>query len=93
MNILIYLICILFALAIFAGAFYLAKHILQISMRNDLLESNYKLAEEHISKQDEHITQLTQEIEHAQREAELNGERITPRRSWASDPLNGDERR
>jgi predicted Holliday junction resolvase-like endonuclease len=86
--VLITLICILLALAIFAGAFYLAKYVLQISMRNDLLEANYKLAEEHIGKQDEHIAQLNQEVEHMQHEAQLNGERIEPRRTWANDPLN-----
>jgi uncharacterized membrane protein YciS (DUF1049 family) len=89
MTILIYLICILLALAIFAGAFYMAKFILRVTMRNELLETNYKLAEEHIAKLEERISYLDHEVQQMQYEAQLNGERIERPRAWnASDPLN-----
>jgi hypothetical protein len=93
MNYLITLICIFIALAIFAGAFYLAKFVIAIKMRNDLLEENYKLAAEHIEKQEEQIMQLTQEVTYMRHEAEISGERIPAARSWnPSDPLNSRER-
>lgn len=93
MNYLISFICILIALAIFAGAFYLAKFVIRLTMRNELLEDNYKLAAEHIAKQEEHITYLTNEVEHMQREAVLGGERIERKRAWEpKDILNVSER-
>jgi hypothetical protein len=94
MPYLITFICFLIAFAIFAGAFYLAKFVLRVTMRNELLETNYKLAEEHIGKQEEQITHLTQEVQHMQYEAQLNGEHTPRTRSWnASDPLNSEARR
>jgi hypothetical protein len=94
MIILIYLLCLLIALAIFAGAFYLAKFVIRLTMRNELLEENYKLAAEHIAKQEEHIAYLSQEVEHMQHEAKLNGERVERKRSWEpKDMLNVAERR
>jgi hypothetical protein len=93
MTYLITFICILIALAIFAGAFYLAKFVIRITMRNDLLEENYKLAAEHVEKQEEQIMQLTQEVTYMRHEAEINGERTPTARSWnPSDPLNSRER-
>jgi hypothetical protein len=94
MTYLITFICIFLALAIFAGSFYLAKFVIRITMRNELLEENYKLATEHIEKQEEQIMQLTQEVTYMRHEAEINGERMPAARSWnPSDPLNSSERR
>jgi ABC-type uncharacterized transport system fused permease/ATPase subunit len=93
MTYLITFICILIALAIFAGAFYLAKFVIRLTMRNELLEENYKLAAEHIAKQEEHIAYLTNENEHMTHEAKLNGERTPKVRSWEpKDMLNVSER-
>lgn len=94
MNYVITFICILIALAIFAGAFYLAKFVICLTMRNELLEENYKLATDHIAKQEEHIAYLSQEVEHMQHETKLNGERVERKRSWEpKDMLNVAERR
>lgn len=93
MTYIITFICFLIALAIFAGAFYMARHHTRLEMRNDLLEENYKLATEHIGKQEEKINYLEQEVQHMQREAQLNGERTPQARIWnASDPLNSADR-
>jgi hypothetical protein len=91
---LITFICILIALAIFAGAFYLSKYVVNTQMRKDVLEENYKLAADHIAKQEEHITYLTQEVETMTHEATLNGERVPRQRTWEpTDILNTAERR
>jgi hypothetical protein len=94
MTYLITFLCILIALAIFAGAFYLSKFVIRITMRNELLEENYKLAAEHIEKQEEQIMQLTQEVTYMRHETEIRRERVPVARSFnPSDPLNSSERR
>lgn len=62
-------------------------------MRNELLEENYKLAEEHIKNQEEKIVYLTSESDYLRSDLEKAGQRVTRTSSWKpSDPLNMGER-
>lgn len=93
MIILITLICILLALAIFAGAFYLAEYVVKKQHRVHVLEDSYKDATEHIASLEREILGLNQQIEHMQYEAQLNGQRMDRPRVWnPSDPLNSEQR-
>lgn len=93
MIILIALICIALALAIFAGAFYLAEYVVKKQHRVHVLEDSYKDATEHIASLEREISGLNQQIEHMQYEAQLNGQRMDRPRSWnPRDPLNSEQR-
>ena len=82
MTTLITLICVILALAIFAGAFYLAKYTVSLQHRVNVLEDSYTAANEHIQKQEELITQLTQQIDMMERENKLTAERPERSRAW-----------
>lgn len=90
LNVLISLICIAIALAIFAGAFYLSKYVVSLLHRVHVLEDSYTQATEHITEQDKQIALLQQEIDHMRREeAYAASERGTRPRAWnPNDPLN-----
>jgi Na+(H+)/acetate symporter ActP len=75
-------ICLLIALALFAGAFYLAKHVIALQHRVHVLEDTYTAATEHIAKQEEVITQLTQQIEMMERENMLASHRAEKPKAW-----------
>lgn len=93
MTILITLICILIALAIFAGAFYLAEYVVKKQHRVHVLEDTYKEATDHIASLEREILGLNQQIEHMQYEAQINGQRMDRPRSWnPRDPLNSKDR-
>jgi hypothetical protein len=79
---LITFICILIALALFAGAFYLAKYVIGLQHRTNVLEDTYTAAEQHIQKQEEVIAQLTQQIDMMERENVLASSRVDRPRSW-----------
>lgn len=93
MTILITLICILLALATFAGAFYLAEYVVKKQHRVHVLEDSYKDAIEHITSLEREVLGLNQQIEQIQYEAQLNGQRMDRPRSWnPRDPLNSADR-
>lgn len=93
MPYLITFICIIIALALFAGAFYLAKYVISIQHRVNVLEDTYTAATEHISKQDEYISQLNQQIEMMERENQLASNRVDRPRAWnPRDIMNVGER-
>lgn len=79
---LITFICILIALAIFAGAFYLAKYVIGLQHRTNVLEDTYTAAEQHIKQQEDVITQLTQQIDMMERENVMASSRVEKQRSW-----------
>lgn len=79
---LITFICLLIALALFAGAFYLAKQHIALLHRVHVLEDTYAAATEHIAKQEEVITQLGQQIEMMEREDILARERPERPKAW-----------
>lgn len=86
---LITLICCLIALALFAGAFYLAQYVVSLKHRVNVLEDSYAQATEHIQKQEEVILQMQQEIDYTKREVQHNSQRSDRPRAWnPADPLN-----
>jgi predicted PurR-regulated permease PerM len=90
---LITFICILIALALFAGAFYLAKYVISLQHRVNVLEDTYTAAEQHIQKQEEVIAQLTQQIDMMERENVLASKRVDKPRAWKPrDIMNVGER-
>ena len=92
-DVLIVLICILISAALFAGAYYLAKHVVSKEHRVNVLEDTYTAATEHIQKQEETIMQLTQQIEMMERENRLASEQPTRNRAWnPRDIMNVQER-
>lgn len=82
MTALITLICVLIALALFAGAFYLSKHVVTLQHRVNVLEDSYTQATDHIQKQEEVILQLNQQSEMMERENRIANERTDRPRSW-----------
>ncbi len=89
MTYLITLICILIALALFAGAFYLSKYVVDTKYHLNKLENDYKAAVEHISKQEDHINQLVQTIEYMENESKAASARQERNRTWnPQDPLS-----
>lgn len=89
---LITLICISLSLAIFAGAFYLAKYVIATQHRVHVLEDTYREATEHIQEQEKNIILLQQEIDLLRRSAEIHEHRERPRTWNPSDPFNTGER-
>jgi hypothetical protein len=90
---LITFICLLIALALFAGAFYLAKYVVGLQHRNNVLEDSYKEATDYIKLQEEHIITLKQEIDFMRRTEEAQSTRTEPQRTWnPGDPLNSGRR-
>lgn len=91
---LITIICICLALALFAGAFYMAKYVVNLQHRVNVLEDSYKEAEEHIMEQEKQIVMYQQEMDYMRREAEVQQARNGRNRIWhPDDPLNINERR
>lgn len=92
-GVLIVLICILITAALFAGAYYLAKHVVGKEHRVNVLEDTYTAATEHIQKQEEIILQLTNQIEMMERENRLGNEQTPRNRAWnPRDIMNVQER-
>lgn len=93
MTALITILCILLCLGILAGAFYLAKHVVERQHRANVLEDSYKEAVDHIASLEREIVGLNQQIEHMQYEAQQMGQRLDRPRRWnPSDPLNSADR-
>lgn len=93
MTALITLLCILISLGILAGAFYLAKYVVEKQHRANVLEDSYKEAVDHIASLEREITGLNQQIEHMQYEAQQMGQRLDRPRRWdPGDPLNSQPR-
>lgn len=93
LTILLTLICIVLALAIFAGAFYLAKYVVSIQHRVAVLEDSYKEATEYIEEKEKQIIQLQQELDFVRRDVVMAEQRNHRFRAWdPSDPLNAGER-
>lgn len=90
---LITLTCILIALAILAGAFFLSKYVVEKQHRVNVLEDAYKEASEHIQSLEREIDGLNQQIEQMQYEVQLNSQRLERPRSWnPSDIMNSQPR-
>lgn len=92
MIVLITLLCVLLSLILFAGAFYLAKHVVSLQHRVHVLEDSYKEATEHIAQQEEHIITLKQELDFIRRTEEVQHQRERPRTWNPGDPLNSNSR-
>lgn len=78
---LITFICMLIALALFAGAFYLARHVVSLQHRTHVLEDGYKEATDYIKQQEEAIITLKQELDFIRRTEEEQTKQTRPR-SW-----------
>ena len=90
---LITFICTLIALAIFYGAFYLAKQHIALQHRVNVLEDTYKEATEYIASQEEAMLLLKQELDFIRRTEESQSARNEPRRSWnPGDLMNSGSR-
>ena len=81
MTILIYFICFLIALVIFAGAFYAAHYIVQLRHNRDLLIKDVEEAKMVISMLEERIEQLEFERTDNMRQFEQKVN-DTPRSNW-----------
>ena len=91
---LITLLCCLLCLSILYGGYYLAKHVVEKNHRVSVLEDAYKEATEHIGALEREVLGLTQQLEHAMYEAQLNEQRGTPSRAWnPRDILNSTQGR
>lgn len=86
---LITFICLLIALAIFAGAFYLAKYVVSLQHRVNVLEDSYSDATEHIKQQEETIVILRQELDFSRRTVDEINSRHRPR-TWNGDVMMTD---
>jgi peptidoglycan hydrolase CwlO-like protein len=86
------LISVSISLGILAGAFFLAKYVVEKQHRANVLEDSYKEAVEHIASLEREITGLNQQIEQLMYEAQQNGERLDRPRRWDPNPLNGQAR-
>lgn len=84
---LIIFICIFIALALFAGAFYMAKYVVTIQHRVNVLEDSFKEAEEHIIEQEKQIVMYQQEMDFMRRDAEQQQLRDNRTRPWDPDNL------
>lgn len=90
---LITFICLLIALALFAGAFYLAKYVVSLQHRVNILEDSYKAAAEYIKQQEEMVITLKQELDFIRRTEEEQSNRGQRPRAWnPGDPLNSGSR-
>lgn len=90
---LIALLCVLTSVTILYGGFYLAKHVVERQHRASVLEDSYREATDHIATLEREVLGLNQQLEQAQYEAQLAGERIERPRAWKpSDPLNSQPR-
>lgn len=93
MTILITLLCAVLVLLLFAGAYYLSKHVVEKQHRVAVLEDAYTEAVEEIKAQAQIIQDKEHEIEQMMYEAQQNGQRVERPRSWnPSDPLNSTPR-
>jgi cell division protein FtsB len=86
---LITLLCVLVALAILAGAFFLAEYVVGKKHRVNVLEDSYKEATDHIASLEREIIGLNQQVEQMTYEAARDNERGARPRAWnPADPLN-----
>lgn len=88
-NALITLLCLLIAAVLFSGGFCLAKYVVSLQHRVNVLEDSYKQAVEEIGRLERENVGLNQQIEHLQYEAQLSDNRGRQSRAWnPGDPLN-----
>ena len=93
-NALITLLCLLIAAVLFTGGFYLAKHVVSLQHRVNVLEDSYKQAVEEIGRLERENIGLNQQIEHLQYEAQLSEQRGGTTRAWnPRDPLSSAQSR
>lgn len=91
---LITLLCVLICLVILYGGYYLAKHVVERNHRVSVLEDAYKDATTHIAAMEQELTNLNQQLEHSQYEANLSEQRGAPVRAWnPKDILNSSQSR
>lgn len=89
MTALITFLCVFLCAVLFAGAFYLAKYVVERQHRIAVLEDSYKEAIERIAQLETENAALNQQIEHMQYEAQMQTERMQQPRAWnPRDPLN-----
>lgn len=93
MNVLISLLCILISLILFAGSYYLSKHVVEKQHRVHVLEDAYREATDEIQALVQTVQDKEREIELIMFEAQQNGQRVDRPRSWdPSNPLNSNPR-
>lgn len=93
MIVLVFLLCLLICFLLFAGAYYLSKHVVEKQHRVNVLEDAYSEAVEEIKAQAQVIQDKEHEIEQMMYEAQQNGQRVDRPRSWnPSNPLNSEPR-
>lgn len=86
---LITLLCILLCFLLLAGAYYLAKHVVEKQHRVNVLEDAYREAVEEIKSQAQIIQDKEREIEQVLHQSQIEGQRTDRPRAWnPSDPLN-----
>lgn len=91
--VLIVLLCAVLVLSLFAGAYYLSKHVVEKQHRVHVLEDAYNEAVEEIKAQAQIIQDKEHEIEQMMYEAQQNGQRVDRPKSWnPSNPLNSEPR-
>jgi hypothetical protein len=74
---------------LFAGAYYLSKHVVEKQHRVHVLEDAYNEAVEEIKAQAQMIQDKDHEIEQMLHQSTLDGQRMDRPRSWdPSNPLN-----
>lgn len=89
MIVLMTLLSVLVALAILAGAFYLAEYVVGKKHRVNVLEDSYREATDHIATLEREIMGLNQQVEHMTFEAARSEQQGARPRAWnPADPLN-----
>lgn len=86
MIVLIVLLCAFIVLSLFAGAYYLSKHVVEKQHRVNVLEDAYREATDEIATLIQTVQDKDREIELIMFEAQQNGQRVDRPRSW--DPNN-----
>lgn len=93
MTSLITLLCILLSLLLFAGSYYLSKHVVEKQHRVAVLEDAYSEAVEEIKAQAQIIQDKEREIEQMLHQSTLDGRPVERQRAWnPSNPLNSEPR-
>lgn len=91
--IVLYILCVLSALAIAAGAFYWGRHIASVELTHKRLEEDYNKAIEHIQTVEEALEEVSRENEYMHKEMTSQGSKVSAPRKWnPADPLNSSER-
>lgn len=93
MVVLTMLLCAVLVLILFAGAYYLSKHVVEKQHRVAVLEDAYREATDEIQALTQTVQDKEREIELIMYEAQQNGQRMDMPRTWnPNDPLNSNPR-